>query len=90
MKESNIEKYLKNEVEKMGGWCIKFWPMYLAGFPDRIVLFQGAVCQFVELKSEGKNPTKLQMKMIERLKSLGFRVEVIDSKIKVDKYLSSL
>lgn len=88
--EKKTEKYLKTRIEAIGGLCVKFAPLFFAGFPDRIVLLPGARCLFVELKDEGKKPNALQMRVHAVLRGLGFRVEVIDSKDGVDKFLRSL
>ena len=76
MSESPIEKRLVTEVERVGGWCLK---LPNAGLPDRLCLFPGGEVVFVELKAFGKKPRKLQILMHQKLKAIGFRVEVIDT-----------
>ncbi|WP_252393362.1 VRR-NUC domain-containing protein [Listeria ilorinensis] len=84
MLESEIEKYLKTEVEKAGALCWKFMSPGNAGVPDRIVLLPDGRTWFIELKAPGKAPRPLQMKRIRQLQSLKQRVFVIDSKEEVD------
>lgn len=88
--EKKVEKYLVVRVESLGGLCVKFPPLFFAGFPDRIVLLPGARIVFVELKDGGKNPTPLQVRVHKRLKVLGFRVEVLDSKESIDEFILTL
>lgn len=79
MKESSIERRLKIEIEKNGGWCLKFVSPGIAGVPDRICLLPGGKIIFVELKAPGKKLRPLQIRICEKIKKLGFRVEIIDS-----------
>ena len=80
MSEKSIEQKLVSEVKKRGGLCWKFVSMGIVGVPDRILLFKGGVIAFVELKDRGKKPRPIQVKRIEQLKKLGFKVYVIDNK----------
>lgn len=88
--EKQIEKYLVNEIERLGGLCIKFPPLFFRGFPDRIVLLPGALIVFVEMKDKGKKPTRVQLTTHDKLRSLGFRVEVLDSKESVNDFILTL
>lgn len=88
--EKIVEKYLVNEIERLGGLCVKFPPLFFRGFPDRIVLLPGAVIAFVETKDTGKKPRPIQERAHAKLRKLGFRVEVIDSKEGVDNFIMTL
>lgn len=88
--EKTVEKYLVNEIERLGGLCVKFPPLFFRGFPDRIVLLPGAVIAFVETKDTGKKPRPIQERVHAKLRKLGFRVEVIDSKEGVDNFIMTL
>lgn len=88
--EKLIEKNLKKGVEKLDGWCIKFWPLSLGGFPDRIILIPFSKIFFVELKSTGEQPEPLQKVQINRLRRMGFRVDVIDRQEQLNEYLKFL
>lgn len=79
MSESSIEKRLVTEVERVGGWCLKLPAIHNTGLPDRLCLFPGGEVVFVELKAFGKKPRKIQILMHQKLKAMGFRVEVIDT-----------
>lgn len=78
--EASIEKCLVEEVKAAGGWCLKLPAVFESGIPDRVCLFPFARVVFVELKAPGKKPRRLQEIMHSRLRALGFRVEVIDSR----------
>lgn len=77
--ENSIERRLVTEVERVGGWCLKLPAIHNAGLPDRLCLFPGGEVVFVELKAFGKKPRKIQVLMHQKLKAMGFRVEVIDT-----------
>lgn len=88
--EKKIETYFTDEVERLGGLCVKFPPLFYAGFPDRLVFLPKGEFILVELKAPGKGPRLLQRKVHARLKRLGFRVEVLDTKIAVDTFILTL
>ena len=90
MRESTIEAYLRGRVKGIGGKAYKFVSPGNDGVPDRLVCLPGGQAIFVELKAPGKKPTKLQLIQQEKLRSLGFVVEVIDSKKLVDPPLKRL
>ncbi|MDO4301930.1 MAG: VRR-NUC domain-containing protein [Clostridia bacterium] len=79
MNEKYIEKRLTTEVKKRGGMCPKFVSPGLAGVPDRLVLFKGGLLAFVELKAPNQKPRPIQVRRMEQLRQLGFKVYVIDN-----------
>ncbi|WP_102400190.1 VRR-NUC domain-containing protein [Haloimpatiens massiliensis] len=87
MEESKIEKYLKKQIELLGGKALKFVSPGTSGVPDRIVLLPQGKIIFVELKAPGKRPRTMQEYRIKELRNLGFRVEIIDSIEKVNKFV---
>ncbi len=78
MLEKQIENMLARSVKKAGGIALKFVSPSFAGMPDRLVLLPDGVCAFVELKAPGKKPRPLQVARHKMLRSLGYRVYVID------------
>ena len=84
MRESKIEKSLKNKVQNMGGIALKFVSPGIAGVPDRIVLIPNGKVVFVELKAPGKTMRPIQLKRKSQLEYLGFKVYLIDSLQGVD------
>ena len=79
MREKQIENKLATEAKKLGGIALKFVSPSLDGMPDRLVLMPDGHIAFVELKAPGKKPRPLQLSRHRLLRSLGFRVYVIDS-----------
>ena len=78
MLEKEIEKKLVHAVQMMDGMAVKFVSPGFDGMPDRIVLLPGAHMAFVELKRPGEKPRPLQRARHKKLRSLGFKVYVLD------------
>ncbi len=87
MREKEIEKYLREEIKKLGGIAYKFTSPGNSGVPDRLVLLPWSVMAFVELKAHGGKTTAIQDRQISRIQKLDFDVYVIDSKEKVDDFV---
>lgn len=86
-REKDIEAYLVRRVKELGGVAYKFVSPGHAGVPDRLVCFPGGYQCFVELKAPGKKPRPLQEVEIRKLRDLGFRVFVADSREQVDEMM---
>ena len=78
MLEKDIEKKLVSEAKKRGCIPVKLLSANYNGLPDRLILSPGGRCGFVELKAPGKKPRALQLKRHKELRSLGFKVYVVD------------
>ena len=72
--EKVIERKLVELVKINGGMCIKLLCDQLIGLPDRMCLFPGHKIVFVELKTTGRKPKRIQAYMHNKLRALGFRV----------------
>lgn len=90
MLESKIENKLKREVKRIGGWPLKFTSPGTNGVPDRILLMPGGKAIFVECKAPGEKPRKLQQERIKKLRSLGFKVEIVDSYKAIRKLIQEI
>ena len=90
MKEKNLERMLVRTVKQSGGIALKFVSPGMAGVPDRLVLFPEEKAAFVEMKAPGKKPTALQRLRHAQLRSLGFRVFVIDGKEQIEEMLNEI
>lgn len=90
MKESEIEKKLVLKVKAKGGIAPKFVSPSYAGMPDRLVLLPGGVFAFAELKAPGMKPRPLQVSRHQMLRSLGFKVYVIDGTEQIEEVLNGL
>lgn len=88
MLESEVEGYLKKQVEKAGGLCMKFISPGNNGVPDR-QLFHKKLKRptFVETKAPGKTTRKLQDAVHAELRRYGAEVYVLDTKEKVLQFL---
>ena len=78
MREKQIEQKLVKAVKAEGGMCPKLVSPGTDGMPDRMVLLPEAHIGFVEVKAPGKKPRPLQVSRHELLRSLGYRVYVLD------------
>ena len=79
MREKQIENKLTIEAKKLGVIAVKFVSPSFDGMPDRLVLIPDGHIAFVELKAPSKKPRPLQLSRHRLLRSLGFRVYVINS-----------
>ena len=76
-RERDIESWLRETVQQLGGVAMKFTSPGNDGVPDRIAILPGGRVWFIELKKDGEVPTKIQEWQIERLRKLGCNVAVI-------------
>lgn len=88
--EKEIEKYLVQQAKKLGLLCLKYSNPNMAGYPDRLLVLPGGCVAWIELKSRGRKPTKLQEIRIAELEAMGHTVAVIDNKAGVDGFLFRL
>lgn len=77
--EKVFERELSKYVDDSGGMAVKLLSQFIKGLPDRVLLLPGGVVVFVEFKSAGKKPTKIQSYIHAKIQSLGFLVYVVDS-----------
>lgn len=88
--EKVVERKLVEAVKANGGMCIKLLCDQLTGLPDRMCLFPNHKIVFVELKTTGRKPKRIQLFMHDKLRTLGFRVEVIDSIEGVEQFINNI
>lgn len=88
--EKTIERKLVEAVKNKGGLCLKLLSDYFTGLPDRLCLFPDQKAIFVELKSTGEKPRKIQVLVHNKLRALGFRVEVVDTLEGIAKFIESI
>ena len=87
MKESELERKFKQQVEKEGAKVLKFVSPGLAGVPDRIILAYGAETYFAEIKRPGQHLRPLQVYRKKQLEDLGYKVFVIDSVTAISDFI---
>ncbi len=88
--EKYLEKKLVREIKNLGGLALKFTSSTEAGYPDRLLILPGGVSLWVEIKSKGEKPTKLQKHRITTLKKLKQDVEIIDNYADLENLISQL
>ena len=87
MREKIIEEKFTKAVKQKGGVCWKFTSPGTAGVPDRIVLMPKGHIAFVEVKAPNQKPRPLQLSRHRLLRSLGFKVYVLDALEDIDKII---
>lgn len=88
--EKVLEAELRERCKALGWMCIKLTSQYQRGLPDRLILMPGGHVCFAEIKTTGKKPTALQRVTHERLRALGYRVEVVDTTESLDNLIVEL
>lgn len=88
--EKAIERYLVQRAREAGMPCLKYSNPNMVGYPDRIVVVPGGNVVWVELKSKGHRPSKIQRQRFKELEDLGHWVSVIDCKADVDNLMNDL
>lgn len=83
--EKSIEKYLVEQAEANGLLCLKYSNPNMVGYPDRLLVLPGGSVVWVELKSKGRKPTKIQQMRIAGLRNRGHYVWVIDNRKSIDE-----
>jgi hypothetical protein len=89
MRESEIERHLVKRVKERGGVPYKFVSPQRKGVPDRLCALPGGVVVFCELKAPGQEPRPDQAREHQRLRDLGCKVLVLDSKQQIDFWFGS-
>lgn len=88
--EKAIEAYLVKRAKEHGIVCLKYSNATATGYPDRLICLRGGCVAWVEIKSRGKKPTKLQNLRHNELARLGHTVRVVSSKEEVDGLITEL
>jgi hypothetical protein len=86
-KEKILEKKLSMEIEKLGGWSLKILSTHVTGLPDRMCLLPGGRVFFAEVKTTKEKPKKIQIWVHNKIRALGFRVEIIDQSEKIKELI---
>lgn len=90
MIEAAVESYFKRRVKETGGDERKVvWPGR-KGAPDRLAGWLNGRHGFVELKRPKGKAEAHQAREHERLRAIGFRVDLIDTRELVDVYVEEM
>ena len=90
MRERDVERYLREQIERIDGQCLKFVSPGRNGVPDRLVLLDGGIHFFVEVKRPNERPTRMQMKCHRQLQAIGHDVYVVANKEEVDALIRQI
>lgn len=85
--EKAIERYLVDQAKLNGLPCLKYSNPNMVGYPDRLLVLPGGGVIWVELKSKGCKPTKIQLMRIAELTGMRHWVKVIDNKADIDELI---
>lgn len=88
--EKAIERYLVERARLAGMLCLKYSNPNMTGYPDRVLVTPGGGVVWVELKSRGRRPAKIQLARMAELTRMGHRVAVIDNRPDVDELIKSI
>lgn len=77
MRERDIEKWLRHQIEGMGGQAFKFTSPGNDGVPDRLAVLPGGRIYFIELKTDSGRLMPIQTWQQDRLDALGCQVRTI-------------
>lgn len=90
--EKQVERYLCQCVQRVGGKAYKWVSPGCCGVPDRLVFLPGGLKIPVELKAPGKqdNLSGLQKLEIQRMARMGSRVYVLSSRDEVDEFMQEV
>lgn len=89
-REIRLEQYLIEQVQMRGGLCWKLAPLSAVGIPDRIILLPRGRVAFLELKRDGKEPTRVQAYWLNRLRNMGFRASWAASRERVNEFMAGM
>ena len=87
VRETRVESKFVKKIKELGGTAYKFVSPNRRNVPDRLVLLPlpsrvrliiAKYMWFAELKAPGKKPRPGQEREIERLRNMGYRVDVVD------------
>jgi len=89
VRENKVERYLHNEIVKLGGTTRKFVSPSHSGVPDRIVIIYGWVI-FVEIKTVDGRLSTAQQREHGRLMEAGASVRTLYGVDEVDDFVNNL
>jgi hypothetical protein len=90
MKESQVEKYLNEQVKSIGGITRKWSSPNRVGVPDRICFFPGGVVVFVEVKTDRGRLSVRQERELKELCSFGASCYVVKGARGVNDFITKM
>ena len=90
MREREIEKWLREQINNLGGRALKFTSPGNDGVPDRIVFLPGGRVYLVELKAVGGRLSPIQVWQQEKFRQLGIDVRTITGRAEAEAFIREL
>lgn len=90
MLEKEIESWLSQQIENMGGLALKFVSPGNPGVPDRIYILPNGKVWFVELKQLSGRASRIQKKQRDRLLRLGCNYRLVRGLEEAKAYVEDL
>lgn len=90
MREREIEKWLRLQIERLGGRALKFTSPGNDGVPDRIVFLPGGRIYLVELKAQKGRLSPLQVWQQKSLRALGVDVRTITGRAEAEEFIREM
>lgn len=78
--EKSFERRLVNHCKLLGCIPVKMTDPMNAGLPDRMIIMPGGKVVWVEIKSSGKKPSRLQQKRFDEMLKMEHPVYVVGCK----------
>lgn len=88
-RERKIERYLGNEIKKLGGMARKWTSPGRTGVPDQIIMLNGDVW-FVEVKTPEGAVSGVQKRELNRIRNAGCNVAVVRGSDDVDSFIKMI
>ena len=88
--EKTVEKYLIDQVQRLGGIAYKFVSPQRKFVLDRLCVLPGGIVWFVEVKSGDKVPSPGQFREIERLTQKGHHATWVCTIAGVNKVIKQM
>lgn len=89
LSEKALENYFIRQVEKVGGWAVKFNPSGNSGLPDRIIFYKGKTW-LVELKKFNGKLSPGQIAVHKKFLKFGYTVLIIRSKKDIEIFIKKI
>ena len=88
--EHELEDWACARFAELNWVCLKFISPGFPGVPDRLLLTDFGRLVFIEFKRFGEKPKRRQPMVIKMLRSMGFTVELIDTRAQVVALINQL
>ena len=90
MRERDIEKWLRHQIESMGGLAFKFSSPGNDGVPDRLAVLPGGIIYFIELKTDRGRLSPIQKWQQDRLDALGAQVRTVRGMDEAEEFIEEV